>query len=305
MQISHDLICPITLDVCRDPVLAADGHIYERSAIVQWIKQQGTSPLTRKPLTLDDLHSETSLKQQNLFEKSNIDQLNVFALSPSSLSITINPEEQMSTKQCGTIKRILVISSVVFMIIGMFICFFFITIHLTSTISSPSYPPTNHTDGLTTYRLPNNCTLANILPLFSWDNAQKFDYTYYSKTFQAMSTETIIIFAFRNDPSYWCLDSVSVVDISSNHELLVNGNFEHNPSNGFLRCNFYGNSSTNLFITSGHAYSGFHSFCDGSVGQPDYLVQKFHTKIGHSHFLSFWLQNLDDLSNSARVFLSY
>ena len=120
-----------------------------------------------------------------------------------------------------------------------------------------------------------------------------------------MSTETIIIFAFRNDPSYWCLDSVSIVDISSNHELLVNGNFERNPSNGFLRCNSYGNRSTNLFIASGHAYNGFHSFCDGSVGQPDYLVQKFNTKIGHSYFLSFWLQNLDDLSNSARVLLSY
>ena len=143
METSNDLICPITLDVCRDPVLAGDGHIYERSAIVQWIEQQGTSPLTRKPLNLDDLHSETSLKQENLFEKSTIDQLNVFPLPPSSLSITMNPEEQMSTKQCGSIKRILVISSVIFMIIGIFICFFLITTHL---IPTSKISPSIHTD---------------------------------------------------------------------------------------------------------------------------------------------------------------
>lgn len=50
-----DLICPITLQVFRDPVIAADGHVYEREAITQWIREHGTSPLTRQPLTLHDL----------------------------------------------------------------------------------------------------------------------------------------------------------------------------------------------------------------------------------------------------------
>lgn len=39
----HDFICPITLDEYRDPVLAGNGHVYERIAIVLWIEQQGTS----------------------------------------------------------------------------------------------------------------------------------------------------------------------------------------------------------------------------------------------------------------------
>ncbi|CAF4149729.1 unnamed protein product, partial [Adineta steineri] len=51
----YDLVCPITLRVFRDPVTAADGHTYERQAIVRWIKEHGTSPLTRQPLNIDDL----------------------------------------------------------------------------------------------------------------------------------------------------------------------------------------------------------------------------------------------------------
>jgi len=38
--------CPITRDPMRDPVVAADGHTYERSAIVRWLKNSDKSPLT-------------------------------------------------------------------------------------------------------------------------------------------------------------------------------------------------------------------------------------------------------------------
>ncbi len=62
-KISVSPVCPITLDAYRDPVLAGDGHIYERTAIVRWIQQQGTSPLTREPLNLKDLRSEENITQ--------------------------------------------------------------------------------------------------------------------------------------------------------------------------------------------------------------------------------------------------
>jgi hypothetical protein len=43
--------CPITLDACRDPVAASDGHVYERSAIVSHMIRNGVwSPLTREPI---------------------------------------------------------------------------------------------------------------------------------------------------------------------------------------------------------------------------------------------------------------
>ena len=39
-------ICPITQEVMEDPVVCADGHSYERSAIEKWLQTSNTSPLT-------------------------------------------------------------------------------------------------------------------------------------------------------------------------------------------------------------------------------------------------------------------
>ena len=43
-------ICPITQIPMQDPVIAADGHTYERAAIEDWFKKRDTSPLTGAPL---------------------------------------------------------------------------------------------------------------------------------------------------------------------------------------------------------------------------------------------------------------
>ena len=44
--LKQDLRCPITLEVMRDPVIAGDGHSYEREAIERWLRNHHTSPLT-------------------------------------------------------------------------------------------------------------------------------------------------------------------------------------------------------------------------------------------------------------------
>ncbi|MEW5312212.1 MAG: hypothetical protein WDW38_003859 [Sanguina aurantia] len=44
------LCCPISHELFVDPVIAADGHTYERSAIVKWLAQKDTSPCTNEPL---------------------------------------------------------------------------------------------------------------------------------------------------------------------------------------------------------------------------------------------------------------
>ena len=41
-----ELVCPITFSLPVDPVMAEDGKVYERSAIEEWLKQQGKSPVT-------------------------------------------------------------------------------------------------------------------------------------------------------------------------------------------------------------------------------------------------------------------
>ena len=52
------MLCPITLDRFRDPVVAADGHTYERAAIERWVraaKEVERWPLS--PVTLQHLRS--------------------------------------------------------------------------------------------------------------------------------------------------------------------------------------------------------------------------------------------------------
>lgn len=49
-----------------DPVICADGHSYERSAIEQWLRSHDTSPVTNLRLTHTMLTPNYSLK--NLIE---------------------------------------------------------------------------------------------------------------------------------------------------------------------------------------------------------------------------------------------
>jgi len=65
------LICPITFQLFRDPVLAQDGHTYEREAIVKWLEKGGRSPLTNQPLSLEHLYPNYAIKKAiDYFEKS-------------------------------------------------------------------------------------------------------------------------------------------------------------------------------------------------------------------------------------------
>jgi len=51
LELPDEFVCPITMDKMRDPVVASDGHSYERSAILSVLRDgNGLSPLTREPL---------------------------------------------------------------------------------------------------------------------------------------------------------------------------------------------------------------------------------------------------------------
>lgn len=72
MSIPEDLLkCPLTHQLLTDPVLASDGHTYERQAIEEWIGRADTSPLTREPLSIADLRPNRMVKKLlDEFEKS-------------------------------------------------------------------------------------------------------------------------------------------------------------------------------------------------------------------------------------------
>ena len=59
---SMSLMCPITKCVMVDPVIAPDGHTYERTAIEQAIIMNGKSPLTRQPIRIDQLIPNYAIK---------------------------------------------------------------------------------------------------------------------------------------------------------------------------------------------------------------------------------------------------
>jgi hypothetical protein len=50
--VPDEFVCPITMSVMRDPVVAQDGHTYEKSAIVRWLRvaERVTSPKTNLPM---------------------------------------------------------------------------------------------------------------------------------------------------------------------------------------------------------------------------------------------------------------
>ena len=58
-----DYCCPITTELMADPVMAADGHSYERSAIMEWLATNNTSPLTREVLEHKQVIANRTLKK--------------------------------------------------------------------------------------------------------------------------------------------------------------------------------------------------------------------------------------------------
>ena len=59
----EEYLCPLTLDIMKDPVMSKYGQSFERSEILQWLKSgHGVCPLSRRPLKLQDLVTNHALK---------------------------------------------------------------------------------------------------------------------------------------------------------------------------------------------------------------------------------------------------
>lgn len=75
------LECPITCERFRDPVLADDGYTYERNAIIEWLNINNTSPMTRQPMSADNLRPNLIVKQLLELESRVDRQQNEFKLN--------------------------------------------------------------------------------------------------------------------------------------------------------------------------------------------------------------------------------
>eukprot|EP00566_Odontella_aurita_P025815 CAMPEP_0113591252 /NCGR_PEP_ID=MMETSP0015_2-20120614/37165_1 /TAXON_ID=2838 /ORGANISM="Odontella" /LENGTH=122 /DNA_ID=CAMNT_0000497611 /DNA_START=152 /DNA_END=517 /DNA_ORIENTATION=+ /assembly_acc=CAM_ASM_000160 len=47
----RELVCPITQEVFRDPVVALDGHTYERTSLLMWFQTHRNGGTMRSPTT--------------------------------------------------------------------------------------------------------------------------------------------------------------------------------------------------------------------------------------------------------------
>ena len=57
-------ICPITQEYMKHPMLTPSGNYYEKKAIIRWIKEHHTDPMTREKLTEDMLIEDHEFKKK-------------------------------------------------------------------------------------------------------------------------------------------------------------------------------------------------------------------------------------------------
>ncbi len=110
----------------------------------------------------------------------------------------------------------------------------------------------------------------------------------------------ILSFAFRQDPSYFAMDDVYVVDTVTGLTVNSDPSFESGTLNCCTLCNPSGSSAGGQ-ISSSYALTGTFNYYDGAVGNPDYLILTLTVVPGRTYTISFWLRNLGGPTNSITI----
>jgi hypothetical protein len=83
-------ICPITQDVMREPVIDKEGNTYEKSAILEWLKTNNISPITRNVISASELIPNRALIQSNSTSNNNNSQENISKCSKCNKDLKIS-----------------------------------------------------------------------------------------------------------------------------------------------------------------------------------------------------------------------
>lgn len=62
-EVPDYLVDGITFEIMHDPVVTKNGRSYERATIIEHLKRNPTDPLTREPLTINELRPNIALKE--------------------------------------------------------------------------------------------------------------------------------------------------------------------------------------------------------------------------------------------------
>lgn len=63
----NDLRCPITGEILLEPIIASDGHVYEKQALEAWLSEKNTSQMTREKIIKHDYNINIFYK--NMIQK--------------------------------------------------------------------------------------------------------------------------------------------------------------------------------------------------------------------------------------------
>lgn len=95
MRMRDEFMCPITQELLREPVVAFDGHTYEKSSIEKWIKSRSISPMTGEEMKDKNLLPNLNLKKlikdlineggAGLYMKDMMDQSRLFDVTPEKV----------------------------------------------------------------------------------------------------------------------------------------------------------------------------------------------------------------------------
>lgn len=96
-DVPDHFVCPLTLQMMKDPLCSKYGHNFERSSILDWLDSNDTCPITRQPLSPSMLIPNHSLRLRiNAWQSANeVDLLlsdefdtSLEFIHPSSISLT-------------------------------------------------------------------------------------------------------------------------------------------------------------------------------------------------------------------------
>lgn len=101
----NEWLCPITLSIMRNPVIASDGHSYEKSAIEEWFMRSNHSPKTNEILRSLDLIPNHALRNtiEDFFKNNPLalhsaNAATVAAFTDTPLTLKVSTLEHASKK---------------------------------------------------------------------------------------------------------------------------------------------------------------------------------------------------------------
>jgi len=143
---------------------------------------------------------------------------------------------------------------------------------------------------------PNPCgtptSIGNSSSVYSATTGINTYTCYYFSWVASNNGSVTLAFQFRNNPSLWLLDDISVSD--GTNEMLSDGGFE----SGTLSPNWIvstpngacGGGATGAKIRSTSCRTGTYCLSDGCLNVADQVSQSFSVIVGNPYSISFWLK---------------